>query len=138
VSVAGFVLAAILCALGAIHFHWGLGGELGKRLALPLRHGRPVLQPTPTVTFAVAAGFFALALLVVLRSGWGGAYCRGAWLRGTIGLAGAAFVLRALGDFRYVGFLKTVRAGRFARLDTFAYSPLSLLLGILCIKCAAS
>jgi len=49
----------------------------------------------------------------------------GAWL------IAAAFALRAIGDFRYVGFFKRVRESRFARLDTFAYSPLCTLLALL-------
>ena len=38
------------------------------------------------------------------------------------------FLLRTIGDFRYVGFFKRVREGRFAHLDTRFYSPLCLLL----------
>ena len=40
----------------------------------------------------------------------------------------AAMLLRALGDFRYVGFFKRVRTGRFAELDTKFYTPLCLAL----------
>ena len=36
------------------------------------------------------------------------------------------FLLRAIGDFRLVGFSKRVRGSRFARLDTLVYSPLCL------------
>jgi len=37
---------------------------------------------------------------------------------------------RAVGDFKYVGFFKTVRASRFAVLDTWFYSPLCALLAL--------
>jgi glyoxylase-like metal-dependent hydrolase (beta-lactamase superfamily II) len=37
---------------------------------------------------------------------------------------------RAVGDFRYVGFFKKVRGSRFARMDTFLYSPLCLMLSL--------
>jgi hypothetical protein len=37
---------------------------------------------------------------------------------------------RAVGDFRLVGFFKTVRGSTFARMDTRLYSPLCVLLGI--------
>ena len=49
----------------------------------------------------------------------------------------AMFALRAIGDFRYVGFFKRIRDTRFARLDTLAYSPLCAVLAVL-IGIAAS
>jgi hypothetical protein len=49
----------------------------------------------------------------------------GAWL------IAAVFALRAIGDFRYVGFFKRIRDSRFARLDTLAYSPLCACLALL-------
>jgi hypothetical protein len=36
----------------------------------------------------------------------------------------AVFGLRAIGDFRYLGFFKRVTGTRFARADTLIYSPL--------------
>ena len=48
------------------------------------------------------------------------------------GRAGAALALgllvRAIGDFGYVGFFKRKGGNPFARLDTRVYSPLCLLL----------
>lgn len=38
--------------------------------------------------------------------------------------------LRAIGEFRLVGFFKRVRGTRFAQLDTLAFSPLCLLLSV--------
>lgn len=43
---------------------------------------------------------------------------------------GAVFVLRSIGDFRLVGFFKSVRGTGFAAWDTRLYSPLCLLLGL--------
>lgn len=47
----------------------------------------------------------------------------------TRGLAVVLF-LRAIGDFRLVGFFKQIRDTRFARLDTILYSPLCLVMAI--------
>ncbi len=46
--------------------------------------------------------------------------------------AGLALVLllRAVGDFRYVGFFKSVGGTRFATMDTWCYSPVCLALSI--------
>ncbi|EGD05771.1 hypothetical protein B1M_04736, partial [Burkholderia sp. TJI49] len=61
------------------------------------------------------------------------------WLRadlhpGAIGFAIAVlaliFAVRAVGDFRYVGFFKRIRGSRFARMDTLCYSPLCAALAL--------
>jgi hypothetical protein len=49
------------------------------------------------------------------------------WL--SYGLA-LGLLARAVGDFKYVGFSKRVRGTPFARLDTWIYSPLCLLLAL--------
>ena len=43
---------------------------------------------------------------------------------------GVVFLARSLGDFRLVGFFKRVKGSPFARLDTWVYTPLCLLLGL--------
>ena len=40
------------------------------------------------------------------------------------------FLLRAIGEFRFVGFFKKVKGTKFATLDTKYYSPLCLILSI--------
>src|SRR5690606_30597553 len=41
------------------------------------------------------------------------------------------FILRAIGDFKYVGFLKKIKETKFGKLDTKYYSPLCLITGII-------
>jgi hypothetical protein len=40
------------------------------------------------------------------------------------------FILRAIGEFKYVGFFKSVRKTDFGKLDTKLFSLLSLIIGI--------
>ncbi len=47
----------------------------------------------------------------------------------TIGIA-FVFLLRAVGDFRYVGFFKKAGNDVFSRMDTALYSPLCLIFSI--------
>jgi len=44
----------------------------------------------------------------------------------------ALFLIRAVGEFRYVGFFKSVRDTRFATWDSWLFSPLCLLIAVLC------
>ncbi|QIP11746.1 DUF3995 domain-containing protein [Spirosoma aureum] len=125
--------ALVLFLICGIHIYWGLGGRWGLRSAVPERNGTKTLQPGPFSTLAVAIIFGCMALFYLYKIGrlpvadslipdWLNRY--GLWL-----LTGI-FLLRAVGDFRYVGFFKRVRNSRFAYLDTRIYSPLCLLLSI--------
>ena len=118
-----------LCAIALVHVYWALGGRRGK--------GRPFrsrtasrLRPTAIGTLAVAVALLGGACMVAARAGWLGpnAY------PGTISFAVVAFALifavRAVGDFRYVGFFKRIRGSRFARMDTLYYSPLCAALAL--------
>lgn len=128
-----FVNFFILLIISAIHIYWAFGGRWGLTNALPERNGTKAFQPGPFVTLVVALIFGLMGLFYLYKTGrfpgldslipgWMSQY--GLWA-----LAGI-FLLRAIGDFRYVGFFKRVKNSRFARLDTIFYSPLCLLLSL--------
>ncbi|WP_416145629.1 DUF3995 domain-containing protein [Paenibacillus polymyxa] len=45
------------------------------------------------------------------------------------GLLSCVFILRSIGDFKWVGFFKRKKGTFFAKWDTVLYSPLCFLLG---------
>ena len=125
-----FTILSLICA---IHVYWGFGGNWGIRESLPERNGSKAFQPGRIATLVVAVVFGYMALFYLIRIGqlpeldhfvphW-------LWLYGLWLFAGI-FLLRAVGDFRYVGFFKKVRNSRFAQLDTKFYSPLCVLLSL--------
>ena len=129
VRVVGAGLATVFGFLAALHVFWALGGQAGTGAAIPEVDGRPSVVPSRTSTLLVALALTAAAVVVLARAGLAQ---RGAapWIaRVAAAVLGAVLVLRAIGDFRLVGFLKSVRSTRFASRDTWLYSPLSLLLG---------
>jgi hypothetical protein len=113
-----------------VHAWWACGGSTGHGGIVPSRDGRPLFRPGrwPTALVALALG---LAGLLVAARALG-------WLGGTPALLAtaacwllaAAFLARAVGDFRYVGLCKRVRDTAFGLSDTAAYTPLCLLLGL--------
>ncbi len=94
-------------------------------------HGpRPAFKPSALGTFLVALGLVAIALLVCLRAGlYFSPVSHGALQWGISAIAVVMFA-RAIGDSELVGFFKKVGGSRFARLDTYFYSPLCLVLGV--------
>jgi hypothetical protein len=134
--------AVILLTISLLHFYWMLGGKWGGAQALPTNpEGKQVLNPS-----AVACGIVAVALLIgsLLFAHFAGlSFLDFDWLpsklkthpskleilRGGLWAAAAVFLLRAMGDFKFVGFTKSVKNTSFGRLDTLYYSPLCLVLG---------
>lgn len=122
------ILAVSFAGLAALHLYWVLGGTFGMSAALPEVDGIPVFTPSKVATVAVAfvlAGFALVALVLGFGSTSGIAsyaeYC---------GLAvGGVLVLRAVGEFRYVGFFNRVKGSKFAAYDSWVFSPFCLLAG---------
>lgn len=129
-TILAFPLIAVFLTLSLWHVYWLLGGRVGHDAAIPEVDGKPVFQPSVVATFIVAV---ALALCAVLIAATAGLLrlplSQTVLARLTQALA-IVLLLRAIGDFRLVGFFKRIRDTRFARLDTAVYSPLSLLLAI--------
>ena len=124
-------VAVILGALAALHVYWAFGGRSGAAAAVPERDGAPLFRPGPAACALVAALLAGAAATVWAK---GAAWSplgmpRAAATVGAFAVA-VAFLGRAIGDFRWVGFFKRHRATRFARNDSWIYSPLCLALGI--------
>lgn len=127
------LLIAVFAGLSLIHVYWLFGGRVGQLAAIPELDGRPVFQPSAMATMATLVVAIGLALCAFLIAATAGILMLPlsqtvlVWL--TRALAVVLFV-RAVGDFRLVGFFKCIRHTRFARLDTAVYSPLCLVLAI--------
>jgi len=129
-AVAGIV-ALVLGILAALHFYWAAGGARGRLAAVPEREGRPLFGPGPLACAAVGVSLLFAALLVCWTARiWAPPVIPLGLARVGTGLLAAAFLLRAIGDRKYVGFFKRVRGTAFARWDSRLYAPLCLLLGL--------
>ncbi|HEX4335691.1 MAG TPA: DUF3995 domain-containing protein [Polyangiaceae bacterium] len=127
-------LVALFSSLGALHVYWAAGGSWGSRVSVPEIDGKPAFRPGRTATLVVALLLATAAAVVSVRANLfvvGSAGSRIAHL-GTWTLV-AVFVLRAIGDFRRVGFFQGPRRTPFARYDTFLFSPLSLAIALGCL-----
>ena len=141
------VLALVFAVLALLHLYWALGGQWGVDAVVPrvpasAARGNhlfgsdekpPMVRafnPSQGTTLLVAAVLAGVAVLVVLRAGLLGTAVAHPALRWTLVSVAVAMLLRAVGDFRLVGFFKKITGSRFARLDTLVYSPLCMALGL--------
>ena len=134
IQVLAILGEVIFTVLGLWHFYWAFGGTVGKAAAVPSVDGASVFTPSRLATILVGTVLLSFALLVTATSGMISLPLSGrvlSWL--CYGLAAVLFA-RAVGEFKLVGFFKQVHGSAFARLDTFLYSPLCLVLAfIVCI-----
>ncbi|PKK36708.1 hypothetical protein BWI96_10020 [Siphonobacter sp. SORGH_AS_0500] len=134
-TLIAFLLFLIFLCISSIHFYWAAGGKWGSDAVLPTKadNNIKVLNPGIVSTLIVAFGLlvFGFFILIVTKlvtfsiPQWLTTY--GLWI-----IAGI-FILRAIGDFNYVGFFKTIKHTKFGESDTKYFSPLCLVIGVLTI-----
>lgn len=115
--------------LSLLHIYWAFGGLWGKDLAVPTgKSGQKLFVPSVLSTLVVAVGLLIFALgnlsikfLPVLP-------LNPLFIQYGILVIGLIFLLRAIGDFNYVGLMKKHKTSGFARQDSLFYTPLCLIL----------
>lgn len=132
IQIASWTSSLILFVLAGIHFYWVVQGKIGvNNRVIPEIQGKPAFQPgrfatTIVGTLLLLAALFPIGLRIQVSFG----ISRYVFQYGTYFLS-AVFLLRAIGDFRLLGFFKKIRGTKFAKNDTAYYSPLCLLISVL-------
>jgi len=132
ISVLGFFVSLIFIILSILHFHWAFGGKWGFEKALPTNtEGEKVLNPSNFESAIVGIGLLFFSIYYLLKIGIISADLP-SWIVDYSGwVISAIFILRAIGDFKYIGFFKKIKSTDFGKLDTKFYSPLCLMLGVI-------
>jgi hypothetical protein len=133
------LLGLIFLLLSVIHIYWAFGGNWGLQAAIPTNeNNKKVMNPKLVACILVAIILFALALVMftvvkILYIPFP------TWVLkfGTYVIA-IVFLLRAVGDFKYVGFFKKIKVTQFAKYDTKYFSPLCVVISILAFILAIS
>ena len=131
-------LTLVLLILAAIHVYWAIRG-VGTSAGVPSRRdGTPVFRPGRVSTLGVAVALFIAAMLVVGRAQPAAAGASPLVARVGVWGVAAAFALRTVGEFRYVGLFKRVRGTPFAKWDTRLFTPLCAAIAIAALVVARS
>ncbi len=130
-TILSLSLFLIFVTLGLIHINWVFGGQWGFEKSLPTKeNGERVLNPKKFDSAIVGIGLISFGLFYLLKSelihfqvlNWIITY--GGWVIPSI------FILRAIGDFKYVGFFKKIKNTEFGKIDSKLFSPLCLIVGV--------
>jgi hypothetical protein len=124
----------IFFLLSLLHFYWAFGGKLWYTDVLPTNSkGLHRMDPGTTAGLIIAFGLLSFAVITVGNQGVFDKYVRRKYFHfGTLIIA-IIFFLRAIGDFRFIGFFKTVKWTRFGINDTQIFSPLCLFIALLSV-----
>lgn len=129
------VLICIFLSIGILHLYWAVGGKKWIDIALPKTGtGQLLFKPGTAETIIVALGLFGFAGIIGTKAHfislilWNENY-----LSYATALIGFLFLIRSIGEFRYVGFFKKIKHTDFGKMDTFYYSPLCFMIAIICL-----
>lgn len=128
----GIILILIFLSLSILHFYWAAGGKWGSNEALPTTEkGVVVLHPKITSSIIVGLGllffafFYAFKIAIFQSPFWNGLVLYGGWIIPSI------FLLRFVGDFKYIGIFKKITSTKFAKRDTQFFVPLCISIAFL-------
>ena len=133
ITILAIILFLIFSLLSGFHFYWLFGGSYGVKKVIPTKSAEPTntLNIPPIATFIVAVSLITCGLMYLQIVGliaipipeWVLQY--GSWFVPSI------FILRAIGDFNYVGLFKRITETEFAKADSRIFSPLCIGIGVI-------
>lgn len=129
-NILGILLAAIFAILSLFHIYWAAGGRFGSSVTVPTVSGERLFNPSLLATLLVAFALLIAMLTVLGQIGLlGDVIPQWIFRWATLGIS-ALFLLRAIGDFKILGFFKRASESGFAFWDTFLFSPLCLFIAV--------
>jgi glucan phosphoethanolaminetransferase (alkaline phosphatase superfamily) len=129
--ILSLINALIFTIISGFHFYWAMGGKVGFDVVLPSnRDASKALSPSKSITSVAALVFLSMAVFYLIKARLiDFPLPQLIYNYGLYALA-SVLIIRAIGDFKYAGFFKTVKDTPFADYDTKYYSPLCLFLGL--------
>jgi len=119
----------VLITLSGLHFYWLFGGRRAVHAVVPTdSNGRLLFKPGKASTLIVASGLLLFAFVNADFANWIDTGIRQGSLRYSMIIVGLIFLLRAIGDFKYLGITKRYKQTAFALTDARIYTPLCIAL----------
>lgn len=128
--ILSLINAIILILISAIHFYWAFGGKWAIDRVFPEIKSTKPIRPSIAATVIVAFIFLGFAGVYLNKIQFLNIPFPTFINQYGVLILGIIFIARAIGEFKYVGFFKTMKDSKFAKLDTKFYSPLCLYLGV--------
>jgi len=132
ITLFSLLLFIIFTILGGFHFYWLFGGMWGLKKVIPTKDNTQIVVSIPKfATLIVALGLIGIGILYFLNTGFLIEPTKNKILEYMYWTIPSIFILRAIGEFNYVGFFKKIKNTEFAQADTKLFSPLCFCIGII-------
>lgn len=130
-TISSIILLAIFTSLGFIHFYWLFGGKWGLEKVIPTKDNQTSTLSIPKfATLIVALVLLLFGLIYLVKSGLTNVHIPNLVTKYGYWIIPSIFILRAIGDFKYVGFFKKIKNTKFAKADSKWFTPLCLTIGM--------
>lgn len=121
----------VLLFLSFLHLYLAVGGTLAKESALPCKlNGELAVNLSDFGTFIVRLGLIFSALIMVSNTGVFDPWIDRDYLHTATIIVSVIFFIRAIGDFKYVELVKSIKTTEFAKKDSVIYAPLCLVISL--------
>lgn len=120
----------IFVLLSALHIYWAFGGKWALATSIPISaNNKPLFKPSIFSTLLVACGLLIFSIITFSRLNISAFVINQYTNYATLFIA-VIFLIRAIGDFKYIGLFKKVNGTPFATNDNKIYIPLCLFLSL--------
>lgn len=132
INILSILLFLVFIILGSIHFYWAFGGNWGIKSAIPTKNEKEDsgFRPSIFVTLLVGLVLVSIACFYFIQTNFIVIELPN-WTSLVLWALPSLFLLRAIGEFKYVGFFKSIKSTQFAKWDTKLFSPLCLIISII-------
>ena len=132
ITAISLINSIIFITLAVVHVYWAFGGTWAAFAIIPTdSNGRRRFRPAFITIFSVAGILVLFAWIDLASAGFVSEPFPDQILTHATAAIGLLFLLRAIGDFKYVGFAKRYRKTIFAKRDTLIFTPLCLIISLL-------
>lgn len=127
------ITSLIFIIIGMLHVFWAFGGSWGVNTALPTKDDSelPVLRPRMLGSLFIGLLCFFASVLLIVQLDLLAAIKSSPLSKWLCITGGIVFLLRAIGEGKYVGFFKKIKHTRFAKQDTAFFSPLCVWISLI-------
>jgi len=131
VIILSILLFLIFLAMGAIHFYWFFGGFWGLSKVIPTRSNVKSNMKIPKeATLMVGIILILLGFIFLIKLNFFTTPLPLWFLKYSYWFIATIFIMRAIGEFKYVGFFKIIKDTEFARADSKLFTPLCTAIGL--------
>jgi hypothetical protein len=125
------VNSVVFFLLGALHFYWAVGGKWATDEVVPTKPtGEKLFSTSALSCVIVGSGLWLFAFVHVVNARLIFVNTNLPVIHYVTLAMGIVFLVRFVGDFKWVGIFKKVKDTSFGKNDTLYYAPVCLFLSL--------